>query len=210
MDWQRAASVVMARGDSEAGLRAYAAEHWVELVAGAEAAQTRVIAAWTEQRARYGDDVLIVTRRNADAAALNARARAALRAEGQLGPDLITPPARDREDRLVPLALALGDHLRFGESLPHLGLRNGTRARIEAITAEPDGSARLRLALEDGRVIEVAWDELRRNPGSANVRHTPRSYTLTLVQLMRRKAGPVQRRWCTSGPAPTRAKSMSV
>ncbi|MGU3422328.1 MobF family relaxase [Methylobacterium sp. D54C] len=164
VDWQRAASVVMARGDAEAGLRAYAAEHRVELVAGAEAAQTRVIAAWTEQRARYGDDVLIVTRRNADATALNARARAALRAEGRLGPDLITPSSRDREDRLVPLALALGDHLRFGESLPHLGLRNGTRARVEAIAAEPDGSARLRLALEDGRVIEAAWDELRRTP----------------------------------------------
>lgn len=162
--WQRAASVVMARGDSEAGLRAYAAEHRVELVAGVEAAQARVIVAWAEQRATHGDDVLIVTRRNADAATLNARARAVLRAEGRLGPDLITTPARDREDRLVALALALGDHLRFGESLPHLGLRNGTRARVEAIAAEPDGSARLRLALEDGRVIEAAWDELRRVP----------------------------------------------
>jgi conjugative relaxase-like TrwC/TraI family protein len=164
VDWQRAASVVMARGDAEAGLRAYAAEHRVELVAGAEAAQARVIAAWTEQRARYGDDVLIVTRRNADAAALNARARAVLRAEGRLGPDLITPLARDREDRLVPLALALGDHLRFGESLPRLGLRNGTRARVAALVASPDGGARLHLALEDGRMIEAAWDELQRVP----------------------------------------------
>ncbi|MBX9752001.1 MAG: relaxase domain-containing protein [Roseococcus sp.] len=162
VEWQRAASVVMARGDSEAGLRAYAGQHQVELVAGAEAAQARVIAAWTGQRASYGDDVLIVTRRNADAAALNAQARAVLRAEGQLGPDLITATARDREDRLVPLALALGDHLRFGESLPHLGLRNGTRARVEALVAGADDDPRLRLALEDGRVIEAAWDELRR------------------------------------------------
>ncbi|KNY19630.1 MobF family relaxase [Methylobacterium sp. ARG-1] len=164
VDWQRAASVVMARGDAEAGLRAYAAEHRVELVPGIEAARGRVIAAWTEQRVRHGGDVLIVTRRNADAAALNARARAVLRAEGQLGPDLITPPARDREDRVVPLALAVGDQLRFGESLSHLKLRNGSRARVEAIVAEPDGNAHLRLALEDNRVIEVAWNELRRVP----------------------------------------------
>ena len=164
VDWQRAASVVMARGDAEAGLRAYAAEHQVELVSGIEAARGRVIAAWTEQRSRHGGDVLIVTRRNADAAALNTRARAVLRAEGQLGPDLITPPTRDREDRIVPLALAVGDQLRFGESLSHLKLRNGSRARIEAIVAEPDGSAHLRLALEDDRVIEVAWAELRRIP----------------------------------------------
>ena len=54
VDWQRAASVVMARGDAEAGLRAYAAEHQVELVSGIEAARGRVIAAWTEQRARHG------------------------------------------------------------------------------------------------------------------------------------------------------------
>ncbi|MCJ2005531.1 hypothetical protein [Methylobacterium sp. J-092] len=164
VDWQRAASVLMARGDAEAGLRAYVAERQVELVAGAEAARERVIATWTEQRAIHGGDVLIVTRRNVDAAALNARARAVLRAEAQLGPDLITPPARDREDRVVPLALAVGDTLRFGESLPHLGLRNGTRARVEGLVAGPDGDARLNLVLEDGRVIETAWNALRRVP----------------------------------------------
>ncbi|MGX9984666.1 MobF family relaxase [Methylobacterium fujisawaense] len=164
VEWQRAASVAMARGDAEAGLRAYAAENRVELVAGVEAAQARVIAAWSEQRAANGEDVLIVTRRNADAAALNARVRAVLRAEGRLGPDLLTLPARDRADKLVPLALAVGDTLRFGESLSHLGLRNGNRARVEAITAEPDGSARLRLAMEDGRVIEVPWSDLARQP----------------------------------------------
>ncbi|MCJ2005549.1 MobF family relaxase, partial [Methylobacterium sp. J-092] len=43
VDWQRAASVLMARGDAEAGLRAYVAERQVELVAGAEAARERVI-----------------------------------------------------------------------------------------------------------------------------------------------------------------------
>lgn len=162
--WQRAASVVMARGDSEAGLRAYVAQDRVELVAGVEAARGRVIALWAEQRAAHGEDVLIVTRRNADAAALNARARTVLRAEGRLGPDLLTLPARDREDKLVPLALAVGDALRFGESLPHLGLRNGTRARVEAVAAEPDGGTRLHLCLEDGRAIEVAWAQLAREP----------------------------------------------
>ena len=162
VDWQRAASVAMARGDVEVGLRAYAAEGQVELIAGAEAAQERVIAVWSEQRATYGEDVLIVTRRNADAAALNARARAALRAEGRLGPDLITLPTRDREDKRASLALAIGDSLRFGESLPHLRLRNGNRARVEAIIADPGGGTRLRLAIEDGRVIEAPWTELAR------------------------------------------------
>ena len=164
VDWQRAASVVMARGDAEAGLRAYVSNDRVELISGAEAAQARVIALWSEQRARHGDDVLIVTRRNADAAALNARARAVLRAEGQLGPDVIALPSRNRVDEVVPLSLARGDTLRFGESLPHLAVRNGNRAQVEAIATDPEGDTRLRLRLEDGRVLEEPWQRLARAP----------------------------------------------
>ena len=162
VDWQRAASMVMASGDAEAGLRAYAARGHIDLVSGAEAAQTRAIALWSEARTRHGADALIVTRRNADAAALNLRARAALREEGLLGPDLVTLPAHDRADRPVGLALAVGDSLRFGESLTHLGIRNGNRARVEAILTEPDDVARLRLSMEDGRVLDVSWQDLAR------------------------------------------------
>ncbi len=164
VDWQRAASVVMARGDAEAGLRAYAANDRVELISGAEAAQARVIALWSEQRAAHDGDALIVTRRNADAAALNARARAVLRAEGHLGPDVVALPSRNRADEVVPLSLGLGDILRFGESLSHLGLRNGNRARVEAIVNDPDGETRLRLQLEDGRTLDAAWEQLTREP----------------------------------------------
>jgi len=174
VEWQRAASVLMARGEVEAALRAYAGRDRVELVAGAEVAQARVLAVWSEQRAAHGEDVLIVTRRNADAAALNIRARAVLRTEGRLGPDVVTLPARDRDDRPVPLALAVGDALRFGESLPHLGLRNGNRARVEAITAEPERGTRLHLALEDGRVFEAAWSDLAQQPRFGRKRPPPR------------------------------------
>lgn len=174
VEWQRAASVLMARGEVEAGLRAYATRDRIELVAGVEAAQARVLAVWNEQRAAHGEDVLIVTRRNADAATLNVRARAVLRAEGRLGPDLVTLPARDRDDRQAPLALAVGDALRFGESLPHLGLRNGNRARVAAITAEPDGAVRLRLTLEDGRALEVAWSDLAQQSRFGRARSQPR------------------------------------
>jgi hypothetical protein len=154
--------MVMASGDAEAGLRAYETKGHIDLISGAEAAQARAIAVWSEARARHGVDTLIVTRRNADAAALNLRARAALRAEGLLGPDLVTLPARDRSDKPVGLNLAVGDNLRFGESLTHLGIRNGNRARIEAIAQELDGQTRLRLSLEDGRVLDVSWQDLAR------------------------------------------------
>lgn len=164
VDWQRAASVVMARGDAEAGLRAYARHDRVELVSGPEAAQARVIALWNAQRAAHGDDVIIVTRRNADAAALNARARTALRTEGRLGPDLIARPSRNREDQTVTLSLGVGDSLRFGESLPHLSVRNGNRAVVQGITTDPDGGVRVQLRLEDGRVLDEPWQRLAREP----------------------------------------------
>ena len=67
--WQRAASLVMAKGDAEAGLRVYAKNEGLELVSGGAKAQARLIEVWNEYRGAYGDDVLIVTRRNADAAA---------------------------------------------------------------------------------------------------------------------------------------------
>jgi conjugative relaxase-like TrwC/TraI family protein len=162
VDWQRAASLVMAGGDAEAGLRAYAARGHVDLVSGLDAAQTHAIVLWTEARDQHGADALIVTRRNADAAALNQRARAVLRAEGSLGPDLVTLPSRDRADKPVGLALAVGDNLRFGESLTHLGIRNGNRARIAAIVPDLGEDPRLSLSLEDGRVLDVSWKDLSR------------------------------------------------
>lgn len=164
VDWQRAASMIMAGGDADAGLRAYAANDRVELISGAGAAQARTITLWSEARARHGADALMLTRRNADAAALNLKARAVLRTEGKLGPDLVRLPARDRADRPTVLALAVGDSLRFGESLPHLSIRNGNRARVESITTNPDGQSQLHLVLEDGRVLAAPWQQLAREP----------------------------------------------
>ena len=100
-------------------------------------AQARVIQVWNEYRHAHGDDVLIVTRRNADAAALNRAARAVLRAEGRLiGPDLSLATV-DREGKIAPIELAQGDRIRFGENLPQLRIRNGTRGTIEHIAIRP-------------------------------------------------------------------------
>ncbi|UPK39529.1 relaxase domain-containing protein [Bradyrhizobium sp. 186] len=163
--WQRAASMVMARGDPEAGLRAYARNEKLELVAGEAAAQARVIQAWNEYRAAHGDDVLIVTRRNADAAALNKAARLVLRAEGRLtGPNRsLTAVGRDK--KIGPIELSQGDRIRFGENLPQLQIRNGTRGTIERIESDID-QTKVAIRLEDGRLIHEPWAALvREQPG---------------------------------------------
>lgn len=154
--WQRAASMVMAKGDAEAGLRAYANNQRLELVSGDAEAQARVIQVWNEYRRGHGDDVLIVTRRNADAAALNRAARIVLRTEGRLiGADLSLPTV-DREGKIVTIELAQGDRIRFGENLPKLRIRNGTRGTIEHIGSDRK-DPKVAFRLDDGRLIEERW-----------------------------------------------------
>ena len=152
--WQRAASVMMARGEVEEGLRAYGRQGRITMVSGPAPAQERVIALWTEARARHGDDgVIIATRENRDAAALNAAARSTLRQEGKLGTADVVVQVRDRDDRPKDLGLAVGDRLRFGETLPQHGIRNGTRGIVESLALEGGGQPRLAVRLEDGRRI---------------------------------------------------------
>ena len=163
--WQRAASMVMAKGDPEAGLRAYAKNERLEFVSGEPGAQSRVIQIWSKYRVAHGDDVLMVTRRNADALALNKAARIVLRAEGRLtGPNVsLTSVGRDK--KVGPIELAKGDRIRFGENLPQLQIRNGTRGTIELIELDRS-QPKVAIRLEDGRLIDEPWASLVRDrPG---------------------------------------------
>jgi conjugative relaxase-like TrwC/TraI family protein len=168
VEWQRGASVVMSRGDAEAGLRAYAARKRVELVSGETAAMNRVISIWQEHRSRHGDDVLIVTRRNADCCALNRVARDILKAEGRIHGEEFSVPSIDREGKQTRLALASGDQVRFGENLPHLEIRNGNRGSVQKIEPGHGGDPHIAIELEDGRRVEGAWRSFsRERPGKS-------------------------------------------
>lgn len=157
VEWQRAASVAMAQGNAEAGLRAYASRDRVVLVEGADPALLKTIQLWAELRARHGDDVLIATRRNRDAAALNARAREVLRAENRLAGADVEAPSIDRENQRVTLTLSVGDQVRFGENLSNLRIRNGTRAKVAAIRRQADGQLYAAFQLENGERVEGPW-----------------------------------------------------
>ena len=185
--WQRGASVLMARGEVEDGLRAYGRNGRIALVAGPQAAQARVIALWSEARARHGnEEVVIATRENRDAAALNAAARVVLRQEGKLTGDDVGVQVRDRQDNASRLALAVGDRLRFGEGLPQYGIRNGTRGTVTAIGPNAEGELRLAVRLGDGRAVEDAF--LAFVPGGTRRR---RRVAQSLPQLSHAYAGTV-------------------
>jgi hypothetical protein len=176
VDWQRAASVAMAQGDSEAGLRVYAEHGRIDLIGGREAAQACTIEIWRDFRRTYGDDVLIVTRRNRDAVALNLAARNTLRNEGLIRGEEITLPSVNRDGDKAPLPLAIGDRIRFGETLHQHTIRNGTRGWIEGYAKRSGGSVHLAIRLEDGRLIEDAWSGFaqkrrRRHAGIPKIVH---------------------------------------
>jgi AAA domain/TrwC relaxase len=176
VDWQRAASVAMAHGDSEAGLRAYAEHGRIDLIAGREAAQARTIQAWRDLRKSHGDDVIVVTRRNCEAVALNLAARKVLREEGLIHGKDLSPVVIDRDGALGPLPLATGDRVRFGETLPQHRIRNGTRGNVEKCARSVGGSIRVAIRLEDGRLIEDVWSGFaqqrrRRHAGIPKIVH---------------------------------------
>ena len=161
--WQRAASVVMARGDSEAGLRAYARHDKIELVEGEEAARDRALRAWTEFRRIHGQDTLLVTRKNSDAALLNQEARNILRSEGKLTSSEVLLPSLNRKKDRVDLALAVGDRIRFGETLPAYGIRNGTRGTVQGIESAENGEVNVTFALDNGSVVGDRWAAFARS-----------------------------------------------
>jgi ATP-dependent exoDNAse (exonuclease V) alpha subunit len=143
-------------------LRAYAKNERLELVSGEAEARARVVQVWNDYRHMHGDDVLIIIRRNADAAALNQAARVVLRAEGRLrGPYL----SLGRDKKIGPIEFAQGDRIRFGENLPQFPIRNGTRGTIERIGLDRD-VPKVAVRLDDGRLIEEQWASLiREQPG---------------------------------------------
>lgn len=117
------------------------------------------------------------TRRNRDAAELNLAAREVLREEGLIQGKDLGLIAVGRDGNLGLLPLAIGDRIRFGETLHQYKIRNGTRGNVESLTRRSDGSVRLAIRLEDDRMIEDEWSRFsqqgrRRHAGVPKVVHS--------------------------------------
>jgi AAA domain len=174
IDWQRAASVAMAQGDSEAGLRAYAEHDRIDMVTGREDAQAHTIKAWRDFRQTHGDDVIVVTRRNRDAVSLNLAAREVLREEGLIQGTDVGLTAIDRDGYLTQLPLARGDRIRFGETLHQHRIRNGTRGKVERYAQGVDGSVRRRFGGQKNPVLRSMPYVAKRSETSTRHRKTSR------------------------------------
>lgn len=127
-DWDREALDALREGKLELWADAYR-EH-DRIVAGTDAATTRgqLVSDWHgATQIHPGEDIIMLAHRRADVAELNQRARARLRAAGQLG---------ETELHAAGRAFAVGDRIVTCRNDRTNDITNGTRGTVSALNAE--------------------------------------------------------------------------
>ena len=162
--WERKALDDLREGRAEEAIARYQRHGRIVLGEGAEDVRERLVADWWHA-AGEGDAAMIALRR-ADVADLNDRARALMRASGQLGPDRLRVGERD---------FAIGDQVVTLKNAGRLGVVNGTRGVVTAIDGE---ASELALRTTDGRDLRLprAYLEDETERGGPTLDH---SYAIT-------------------------------
>ena len=144
--WQRDATRALATGRTGEAIHAYDGKGMVHAADTREQARGELVDGWDRARqAEPGKTRIILTHTNAEVQSLNGEARDRLRASGDLGDDVTVKAERgDRQ-------FATGDRIMFLRNERGMGVKNGTLATIERVSAE--GMA---VRLDDGR--GVAFD----------------------------------------------------
>lgn len=157
-DWMKAATCELQQGDVEQALRRYAEAGAVRPAATSAKAMDALIEAWRKDRSETRSQ-LILSYYTADVEALNARARAALRADGKLGPDIkvqVRKQERDANGDIVQRAahrvFAVGDRILFTRNSSDLGVQNGSLGDVQGLTED----GRFTVKLDNGRTVAFA------------------------------------------------------
>jgi Ti-type conjugative transfer relaxase TraA len=172
-DWMKEATSDLHQGDVEHALRRYGEAGALRPSATSAKAMDQLIDAWRKDRST-GSSQLILSYYTADVDALNTRARAALRAEGKLGPDIkvqVRKQERDENGEVVQRAahrvFAVGDRILFTRNSADLGIQNGSLGDVQGLT--PDG--RFNVRLDNGKA--VAFD-------ASDYGHITQGYAVTI------------------------------
>ena len=143
VEWQQDATRELATGRTAAALDRYEAAGMVHAHRTSEDAKAGVIDRWREARvAQPKASQIILAYKRADVRDLNDRARAVLKAAGELGPDVSLKTEAGKR------SFASGDRIYFLKNDAGLGVRNGTLATIVRIKGE---TVIVRLDGADGR-----------------------------------------------------------
>ncbi|MFN8121480.1 MAG: MobF family relaxase [Thermoleophilia bacterium] len=156
--WEREALAALRSGDAHEALAAYAAHGRITQTPDTEQARARLVEDWwtTARQTGVGEAVMLA-HRNQDVDDLNALARERMRATGRLG----------AEHRYGGAVLAAGDRVMCRHNDHALGVRNGTRGRIESLTP-------------DHVVLRTHDGELRTLPADYAAEHVRHAYALTV------------------------------
>lgn len=169
-EWAREATAALAAGRTQEALCAYAERDHVHLRAGQTATVQAMVDAWQEAAARNaGQDLLLLARTNAQLRAIDEEIRSRLRAAGALrGPD-VGIDAVTASGKPFRLDLAVGDEIRFLMRHDGLGVINGTKALVTAISVCGD-SRELRIFTRiNGRDTSFTPSDLADENGRARL-----------------------------------------
>lgn len=150
--WQRAATVDLATGRTEAALLRYEAAGMIRAVASREEARAALVEAWSvDRRAAPARSRIMLAATRAGVRVLNDLARARLQEEGLLGRAAVIETARGSR------SFAAGDRVLFLKNERSLGVKNGTLGTVERV---------------EGQELQVRLD----GPGSRRVSFHGRDY----------------------------------
>jgi len=165
-DWMRAASRAMGRGETREGLEAYRAHGAFARHETQGAAIAAVLDAWQQTRREHpAASQLLLAYTRKDVAALNELARERLKAEGLLKDGKRFAAVNGERE------FAVGDQLLFLKNDRKLAVKNGTLARVEAMSG-----ARLTVGIlsQDGALERTVEVDLR------TYNHVDHGYAVTI------------------------------
>jgi Ti-type conjugative transfer relaxase TraA len=174
-DWQRDATRDLANGKTGSALEAYRSHRMVHEAQTREQARGDLIERWDRDRQASPDrSRIILTHTNDEVRALNGSARARMRAAGELGDDVRLTVDRGARN------FASGDRVMFLQNERGLGVKNGTLATIEQVSAQ-----RIAVRTDDGRFVRFDLKDYNRiDHGYAATIHKAQGMTVDRVHVL--------------------------
>jgi len=174
-DWQRTATRQLATGRTGEALESYEERGNLHVSDTREVARAELIDRWDQDRISHPQDSrIILTHTNDEVQTLNSLARERMREAGALGEDVKVETMRGTRE------LAAGDRVMFLRNERSLGVKNGSLARVESVTA-----ARMAVMLDDGRAVAFDLkDYAHVDHGYAATIHKAQGMTVDRVHVL--------------------------
>jgi ATP-dependent exoDNAse (exonuclease V) alpha subunit len=132
--WAREAPQAFARGDAKAALQAFDDRGLIEFHDGIKPTVDALADAWQQARLnRPNEQVIVLTKSNAEARAVAAVFRDRLKREGAIGTREVQLPAVDASGNTHTLPVAAGDTLVALRRVDQLGVVNGTSLVVKHV-----------------------------------------------------------------------------